>query len=139
MWYNKITKRVATKTAKRMKRRKDKTMTIREYYQSVLDANISDEMNKATQTLIEKLDARNEKRKSADSKEKQAVRARYEVVAKFLDENKGNEFTRDAIAEACNISVGQAQSAALALVRGGIAKKNEVKVDKTKRVVYSIA
>ena len=114
-------------------------MTIREYYQSVLDANISDEMNKATQTLIEKLDARNEKRKSSDSKEKQAVRARYEVVAKFLDENKGNEFTRDAIAEACGISVGQAQSAALALVRGGIAKKNEVKVDKAKRVVYSIA
>lgn len=114
-------------------------MTIREYYQSVLDANISDEMNKATQTLIEKLDARNEKRKSVDSKEKQAVRARYEVVANFLNANKGNEFTRDAIAEACNISVGQAQSAALALVRGGIAKKSEVKVDKTKRVVYSIA
>ena len=114
-------------------------MTIREYYQSVLDANISDEMNKSTQTLIEKLDARNEKRKSVDSKEKQAVRARYEVVANFLNANKGNEFTRDAIAEACNISVGQAQSAALALVRGGIAKKNEVKVDKTKRVVYSIA
>ena len=139
LWYNIITKRVATKSAKRMKRRKENTMTIREYYQSVLDANISDEMNKATQTLIEKLDARNEKRKSSDSKEKQAVRARYEVVAKFLDENKGNEFTRDAIAEACNISVGQAQSAALALVRGGIAKKSEVKVDKTKRVVYSIA
>ena len=129
---------MATKTAKRMKRRKDKTMTIREYYQSVLDANISDEMNKATQTLIEKLDARNEKRKSADSKAKREVAARHEVVLNFLKTNEG-EFTRDAIAEACGITVGQAQSAALALVRGGIAKKSEVKVDKTKRVVYSIA
>lgn len=114
-------------------------MTTREYFQAVLDAHLSDEMDTASKTLIEKLDARNEKRKSADSKQKKEVAARYEVVAKFLDENKGNEFTRDAIAEACNISVGQAQSAALALVRGGIAKKNEVKVDKGKRVVYSIA
>lgn len=113
-------------------------MTIREYYQSVLDANISDEMNKATLTLIEKLDARNEKRKSADSKAKREVAARHEVVLNFLKTNEG-EFTRDAIAEACGITVGQAQSAALALVRGGIAKKSEVKVDKTKRVVYSIA
>ena len=114
-------------------------ITTRQYFQTVLDAHSSDEMDALSAKYIAGLDARNEKRKSADSKEKQAVRARYEVVAKFLDENKGNEFTRDAIAEACNISVGQAQSAALALVRGGIAKKNEVKVDKTKRVVYSIA
>lgn len=113
-------------------------MTTREYFQTVLDAHLSDEMDAASKTLIEKLDARNEKRKSTESKEKQAVRARYEVVAKFLTENKGNEFTRDAIAEACGITVGQAQSAALALVRAEVAKKSEVKVDKTKRVVYSI-
>lgn len=121
-----------------MKRRKENTMTTREYFQTVLDAHLSDEMDAASKTLIEKLDTRNEKRKSADSKQKKEVAARHEVVAKFLNENKGNEFTRDAIAEACGITVGQAQSAALALVRGGIAKKNEVKVDKTKRVVYSI-
>lgn len=138
LWYNKITKRVATKTAKRMKRRKENTMTIREYYQSVLDANISDEMNTASKTLLAKLDERNEKRKSADSKQKREVAERYASVLKFLQENEG-EFTRDSIAEKCGISVGQAQSAALALVRGGFAKKSEVKVDKTKRVVYSIA
>lgn len=113
-------------------------MTTREYFQAVLDAHLSDEMDAASKTLIEKLDARNEKRKSTESKAKKEVAARYEVVAKFLTENKGNEFTRDAIAEACGITVGQAQSAALALVRGGIAKKSEVKVDKTRRVVYSI-
>lgn len=113
-------------------------MTIREYYQSVLDANISDEMNKATQMLISKLDARNEKRKSAESKAKKEVAARQSLVLGFLKANEG-VFTRENIAEACDISVGQAQSAALALVRGGFAKKSEVKIDKVKRVVYSIA
>jgi Fic family protein len=113
-------------------------MTIREYYQSVLDANISEEMNTATQTLIAKLDARNEKRKSADSKQKREVADRQSLVLNFLKTNEG-VFTRENIAEACGISVGQAQSAALALVRGGFANKSEVKVDKTKRVVYSIA
>lgn len=127
-------------------------MNTREFLNSVIDmANAADtsktfgsihatpaDLISAAETLTSKLDARNEKRKSADSKQKKEVAARHEVVAKFLNENKGNEFTRDAIAEACGITVGQAQSAALALVRGGIAKKNEVKVDKAKRVVYSI-
>lgn len=113
-------------------------MTTREYFQTVLDAHISDEMDAASATLIAKLDSRNEKRKSADSKAKREVSARYAAVLEFLKTNEG-EFTRDAIADACNISVGQAQSAALALVREGMAKKSEVKVDKTKRVVYSIA
>lgn len=114
-------------------------MTIREFYQAVIEANINDELTSKAAELTAALDARNEKRKSAETKEKREVAARYDVVAKFLTENKGNEFTRDAIAEACGISVGQAQSAALALVRAEVAKKSEIKVDKAKRVVYSIA
>lgn len=113
-------------------------MTIREFYQAIIEANINDELTSKAAELTAALDARNEKRKGAETKEKREVAARHDVVAKFLTENKGNEFTRDAIAEACGITVGQAQSAALALVRGGFAKKSEVKVDKTKRVVYSI-
>lgn len=113
-------------------------MTTREYFQTVLDAHISDEMDAASQTLLAKLDSRNEKRKSADSKQKRETADRKAVVFKFLQDNEG-EHTRDAIAEGCGITVGQAQSAALALVREGVAKKSEVKVDKTKRVVYAIA
>ena len=122
-------------------------MTNREFYQSVIDyasgvemtCEEVDTLTTKAQELLAALDARNEKRKSADSKQKKEVAARHEVVFKFLTENKGNEFTRDAIAEACGITVGQAQSAALALVRAEVAKKSEVKVDKAKRVVYSIA
>jgi len=114
------------------------TITARQYFQTVLDAHLSDEMDKLSAKYIAGLDARNEKRKSADSKEKQAVRARSAAVLSFLSEHKGEQFTRDAIAEACGIKVGEAQFAALSLVCGGIATKSEVKVDKTKRVVYSI-
>ena len=116
-----------------------KTMTAREYVQTVLDAHLSDEMDALSEKYIKGLDARNEKRKSADSKEKQAVRERLTAVLKFLHENKDQQFTRDAIAEAVGIKVGEAQSAALALAREGLVNKSEVKIDKARRVVYSAA
>ena len=39
-----------------MKRRKEKAMTTREYFQTVLDAHLSDEMDAASTTLLKKLD-----------------------------------------------------------------------------------
>ena len=115
------------------------TITARQYFQNVLDAHISDEMDALSAKYIAGLDARNAKRKSADTKEKREVRARVEAVRGFFDDHKGEWFTRDAIAEACGISVGQAQSAALALCGDGIAKRDTIKVDKAMRVAYSIA
>lgn len=114
------------------------TITARQYFQNVLDAHMSEDMDKLSIKFIAGLDARNEKRKSADSKEKQAVRTRRAAVLNFLSEHKGEQFTRDAIAEACGIKVGEAQSAALTLCGDGIAKRDSIKVDKTKRTVYSI-
>ena len=127
-------------------------MTTREFLNAVIDmANAADttktfgsinatpaDFISAAETLTAKLDTRNEKRKSADTKEKKEVAARRAAVLEFLKNNEG-EFTRDAIAAAVGITPGQAQNAALILVGSGYAKKNEVKVDKTKRVVYSIA
>ena len=115
------------------------TITARQYFQNVLDAHISDEMDAQSAKYIAGLDARNAKRKSTDSKEKREVRARVELVKGFLGEHIGEWFTRDAIAEAVGISVGQAQSAALALCGDGIAKRDTITVDKAKRVAYSIA
>ena len=122
---------------KRMKRRKEKIMTTRDYFQTVLDAHLSDEMDAASAALIKKLDDRNEKRKSADSKAKQETAARKATVLAFLKSNEG-QHTRDAIAAATGLTVGQCQSAALALCNEGIAEKTEVKIDKAKRTVYSI-
>lgn len=120
----------------RMKRRKENIMTTREYFQSVLDAHLSDEMDAASTTLLKKLDERNEKRKSADTKAKQETAARRATVLAWLKSNSG-QHTRDAIATGTGLSAGQCQSAALALCGEGLVEKAEVKVDKTKRTVYS--
>ena len=111
-------------------------MTTRDYFQTVLDAHISDEMDAASKTLIAKLDERNEKRKSADSKAKRETASRKTAVLNWLKTNEG-QHTRDAIAEGTGLTVGQCQSAALALVGEGLVEKSEVKIDKSKRTVYS--
>ena len=113
------------------------TITARQYFQNVLDAHISDEMDAMSAKYIAGLDARNEKRKSADTKEKQEVRARTASVLQFLSDHKAEWFTRDQIAEAVGISAGQVTAACKAL--GEAVTKGEAKVDKTKRVVYTLA
>ena len=113
------------------------TITARQYFQNVLDAHISNEMDALSVKYIAGLDARNEKRKSADSKEKREVRARVESVKDFFDNHKNEWFTRDQIADAVGISGGQVTAACKAL--GEYIRKSETKVDKSKRVVYSLA
>lgn len=111
-------------------------MTTREYFQTVLDAHISDDMDKTSAELIAKLDARNEKRKSADSKAKRESADRRAIVLDFLKSNEG-QFTRDDIASATNLTPAQVTAACKAL--GDAVKKSEVKVDKARKVVYSLA
>lgn len=113
------------------------TITARQYFQNVLDAHISDEMDALSAKYIAGLDARNAKRKSADTKEKREVRARVEAVKGFFDAHKGEWFTRDQIAEAVGVSGAQVTAACKAL--GEYITKGEAKVDKAKRVVYSLA
>ena len=113
------------------------TITALQYFQSVLDAHRSDERDVLSEKYIKGLDARNEKRKSADSKEKQAARARRESVLDFLTEHKGESFTRDQIALAIGISPAAVSSACKAL--GDAVCKAEVKIDKARRVVYTLA
>lgn len=118
----------------------EKTMTIREFYAAVLEANISDKMNDKARELIAALDARNEKRKSTDSKEKREAAARRGLVLGFLQENTEDApFTRDVIANATGLKPSEVTSACTALVKSGEAIRTEVKIDKVKRVVYSLA
>lgn len=113
-------------------------MTYREYFKNVLSANISDEMNDVSIEFLAKLDAKNEKRKGTMSKEKVESASRRDAVLNFLRENEGI-FTRDAIAAGCDISVGQVSGACKALIDGGLITKTEVKVDKARKIGYSIA
>ena len=112
-------------------------MTTREYFQTVLDAHISDEMDAASVTLIQKLDEKNAKRKSTPTKEQKESASRREMVREFLAQHIGEVFTRDAIADAIGVTPSQVTAACKAL--GDAVTKNEAKVDKVRRVVYSIA
>lgn len=113
------------------------SITTREFYNTVIAANLSDEVTAKAQALLSSLDARNEKRKSGDTKEKREVRARVEAVKGFFDAHKGEWFTRDQIAEAVGISGAQVTAACKVL--GDCITKGEAKIDKAKRVVYSLA
>ncbi len=108
-------------------------MTTREFYLSVIDAHISDDATEKARELLASLDARNEKRKSADSKEKREVRARVDAVYSALD---ASPTLAETVAESVGVTVGQARSALSALVREGRAVKVNVKVDKARRVAY---
>lgn len=113
------------------------TITTREFLVAVINAELSADMTAKAQSLLDGLDARNAKRKSADSKERREVRARVEAVKGFFDGHKGEWFTRDQIAEAVGISGAQVTAACKAL--GEYITKGEAKIDKAKRVVYSLA
>jgi len=113
-------------------------MTYREYFKSVLSANISDEMNDASVEFLSKLDAKNEKRKASDTKEKRESAERRNAVLQFLTNNEG-VFTRDSIAEAVGISAGQVSGACKVLVDEGLLVKSEIKVDKSRKVGYTLA
>lgn len=122
-------------------------MTTREFYVDVLNliavcaldepADCVDltALGAKAKELLEKLDASNAKRKSAESKEKREVRDRVERVRDSLTDTP---VTADTVAESLGITVGQARAALTMLVRDGIAAKTEVKVDKARRVAYSV-
>lgn len=113
-------------------------MTIREFYNEVINANINEDMtNKATE-LLAALDARNEKRKGTESKEKKEAAERRDVVLEFLKTHEG-AFTRDMIAFEVDMDPAKVSGACTALVKSGLVVKSEIKVEKSRKVAYSIA
>ena len=104
---------------------------------TVLNANISDEMNEVSVEFLAKLDAKNEKRKNTETKDKKEAAIRRQSVLDFLRENEG-VFTRDQIAEAVGISAGQVSGACKVLVDEGLVSKSEVKIDKSRKIGYSV-
>lgn len=110
-------------------------MTTREFLNSVISANISDDLSAKAQELISALDAKNEKRKSSDSKAKKEASARRDLVLASLTSTL---VYAEAIAEATNLSVGQVRSALSALVKAELATKSEVKDGKSRKMAYTL-
>ena len=116
-------------------------MTTRELYNAVISTlneygtdnaiDLAVEMG----TLVSKLDERNAKRKSADSKEKRESASRRESVLGALTETPQYAET---ISETVGLSVGQVRSALSTLVREGKASKSEVKDGKSRKMAYTL-
>ena len=111
-------------------------MTNREFYLSVINGTVSEEtINKASE-LLAALDTRNEKRKSTESKEKKEAAERRNAVLEFL-KVQTEPVTRDTIAGVLDMTPAQASTACKSL--GDMVVKVEIKVDKARKVAYSIA
>ena len=113
-------------------------MTNREFYLSVINGTVSDETVDKAQELLSALDARNEKRKGTETKDKKEAAARRDAVLNFLKEHEG-AFTRDQIAVELDMDAAKVSGACTALVKGGLVAKSEIKVDKARKMAYSIA
>ena len=125
-------------------------MTIREFYVNVLDlidVIESDDptgcvdtkaMSDKARELIAALDARNEKRKGTETKEKKETAERRAAVLDFLKTHEG-AFTRDQIAFEIDMDPAKVSGACKGLIDAGLVEKSEVKVEKARKVAYSAA
>lgn len=111
-------------------------MTTRDFYNYVATNAIDSDVVEKARELLSKLDAANEKRRSTETKEKKEAAARREAVLAFLKEQT-EPVTRDTIAGALDMTPAQAGAACKAL--GEAITKTEIKVDKARKVAYSIA
>ena len=119
-------------------------MTIREFYQAVIDvadtavieANINDELTAKATELTAALDARNEKRKSTETKEKKETAERRAAVLAFL-QSHGGAWTRDQIAFEIDMEPAKVSGACKGLIDAGLVEKSEIKVEKARKVAYS--
>ena len=114
-------------------------MTTREFYTTVLSVeNLPEELATKAQELISALDAKNAKRKTTPTKEQKEAAARVQAVLDFFYDHQGTPFTRDKIAEALGITPGQVTAACKGLVAENMVIKSEAKIDKSKKVVYTM-
>lgn len=111
-------------------------MTTREYFQAVLDAHISDEMDEASRILIGKLDKKNLQRKSMLTKDQKEAAIRKQMVSDFFYDHQDEVFVRDQIAKALNITPAQVTAACKPLIAENMVVKSEAKIGGGRKVVY---
>lgn len=113
-------------------------MTNREFFVAVSSSDVADELKQFALDSIAKLDAKNAKRSSADSKEKRETEARRVVVLNAI-RTLGVPADRSMIAEATGLTPGQVTSACTFYEKSGVLKKNIAKVGKNRITVYEIS
>jgi len=113
-------------------------MTTRDFLNAVINGDISENVISKASEMLVALDARNEKRRASDSKEKQASASRRDAVLAFLREHEG-AFTRDQIANEIGMEPSKVTGACTSLVTNGYIVKSKVKTDKSTHIAYSVA
>ena len=103
-------KSVIIKTqVKELKKKGNKIMTQRDFYNAVINANINEEMSSFASEAIAKLDERNAKRASKPSKTQIANKPIIESISRVLTDEP---MLASKIAELCGISVNKASALA---------------------------
>lgn len=113
-------------------------MTMREFFNAVLGANINEEMNAKATEEIAKLDKKNEKRSSKPSK---VALANEPIKAKIVEfvTSKGKSIASE-IAEGLEITTQKASALCRQLVEAGVFVSGETKIPKKGKVkFYAIA
>lgn len=146
MWYNiSVLRERDKKISKGCRlpkcRRKRYSMNAREFHNAILNADVAEELKAYSKAELEKLDARNAKRKNTPTKAQVANEpiktALYELVAAAP-----NGLTASVAAEKMGEGVSTQKASALLgqLATAGKLTKSEVKVKgKGKQVLYTVA
>lgn len=118
-------------------------MTNREFYTAIINGEINDDVLAMAKAEIEKLNARNEKRRNTPTKEQEANEERKALILDFLTGQQISKipYTLAAdIATACGFSTQRVSALCKQLVDNGDVKVEDVKVKgKGTLKAYSLA
>ena len=104
----------------------EKSMTMREFMEKVISADISAEMTEYAQTAIAKMDAKNEKRKTTMNKNQEA---NVEIKAKIAETMEAEKvYTSAQISELIGVSTAKVTALLMQMVKNGEVVKSEVKI-----------
>ena len=102
-------------------------MTQRDFYNAVVEANINAELTEYAAAQVEKLNARNEKRKTTENPKQKENNEIKEKIVEFLN-GKTEPMLSAEIAEGVGISLQKASALCRQLVEDGKATAGEKKV-----------
>lgn len=92
-------------------------MTIREFLENVISADISNEMNDFARLRIEKLDEKNEKKKTTSKKKTENSEIKEQILAQMANDT---EYKASEIGEMMGFSTQKASALLVQLTKDGI-------------------
>ena len=101
-------------------------MTNREFYNAVIGANVSEELKTFAQGEIDKLDAKNEKRKNTQTKAQKENETVKVAIVDFIKENGAS--VASVIANGCGVSTQKASALCKLLCEDKVLVVSDIKV-----------